>query len=138
MDSKLNSDEINALQSLDPIAACRVSNLRDSDLPQRLFAFNLVTRQPSGTTVLTRNGERALFRQACITALVEIECGAVSGPAGGVRKWLLSSGFVEQGTAEGAPLAITRRGQLWLASFKEDDAIVAAELTAADFALRRA
>jgi hypothetical protein len=29
-------------------------------------------------------------------------------------------------------------GPLWPASFKEDDAIVAAELTAADFALRRA
>lgn len=48
MESKLNSDEINALQSLDPDKPVGDASYGDGDLPQHLFAVNLVTWQPSG------------------------------------------------------------------------------------------
>lgn len=137
MDSKLNDDEISALQSLDPDNARTGVNFRDGDLPQRLFAFNLVTRQPSGTTVLTKNGERALFRQACLAGLAAMEQGDAPHLASGVERWLVSSGFILAGRGLEAP-AITPRGKLWLASFETDAVAPVPELSASDFALRRA
>lgn len=137
MESKLSSDEMNALQSLDPDKAAGTMHYRDGDLPQRLFAFNLVTRQPSGATVLTKNGERTLFRHSCLAALQGIERGASARIAAGVQKWLVASGFIDAGRGAAAP-AITQRGKLWLDSFKADAAVEEPEMTAADFARRRA
>jgi hypothetical protein len=131
LDSKLNSVEIDALQSL--------AAYRDGDVPQRLFAFNLVMRQPSGTTVLTRHGERTLFRQACLASLKALDIGAGSDMATGVKKWLLANGFVRQAVGAAVALSITPRGKLWLASFEADDDVEReAALTASDFARRRA
>lgn len=138
MESKLNSDEINALQSLDPYKPVGDPSYRDGDLPQRLFAFNLVTRQPSGTTVLTRHGERTLFQQACLSALSALEHRGGAEMPTGVKKWLLSSGFIASVGTDASLLAITPRGKLWLASFEADAAAVAAEVSASDFARRRA
>jgi hypothetical protein len=137
MVSKLNGDEIRALQSLNPGMPGAGARYREGDLPQRLFAFNLVVRHPCGTTVLTKSGERALFGQACIAALDAIERGEPAELVDDVRKWLLSSGFVHAGAGTATP-AITKRGKLWLASLKEEAAPVSREFTAADFALRRA
>ncbi|MET0856163.1 MAG: hypothetical protein ABWY27_05395 [Telluria sp.] len=131
MDSKLNSVEMQALQSLD--------TYRDGDVPQRLFAYNLVTRQPSGTTVLTRHGERALFRQACLASLQALETGEATDLATGVKKWLLANGFVKQAAGAAEALSITPRGKLWLASFEADDNVEPeAAQTASNFARRRA
>lgn len=137
MDSKLNGDEISALQSLDPDHADGAT-VRDGDLPQRLFAFNLATRQPSGATVLTKHGERALFREACVSGLAALARGEALAMAGGVRKWLVASGFVLDGSANERAMAITHRGRLWLASFEQDPEVVLAEPSVAAFALRRA
>lgn len=138
MESKLSRDEINALQSLGLDKPAGSVAYRDGELPQRLFAFNLVTRQPSGTTVLTKSGERALFGQACVSGLAAIERGESSALSNGVQKWLLSSGFINAGGAGGRQPAITARGKLWLASFREEAAVLAEpEDTAADFARRR-
>lgn len=136
VDSKLSSAEMSVLQSLEPGAPGH-ARCREGDLPQKLFAFNLVTRQPCGTTVLTKVGERALFGQACTAALAAIARGESAPMAAGVRKWLLSSGFVKAGSGSATP-AITPRGKLWLASFDQEMATAAAEPTAADFARRRA
>lgn len=138
MESKLSSDEMNALQSLDPDKAAGRAQYRDGDLPQRLFAFNLVTRQPSGTTVLTKAGERTLFRHACLAALQGVERGASARMAAGVQKWVVASGFIEAGRGPAAAPAITPRGKLWLASFEADAAVAEVAPTAADFARRRA
>ena len=137
MGSKLNSDELHALQSLDPGMANSAARYREGDLPQRLFAFNLVSRHPCGITVLTKNGERALFGLACFAALDAIGRGEPVELDGDVRKWLLVSGFIDS-AAVAACTVITSRGKLWLASFKEETALVDAPLTAADFAGRRA
>ena len=137
MGPKLNSDELNALQSLNPGMANPAARYREGDLPQRLFAFNLVSRHPCGTTVLTKNGERVLFGQACFAALDAIDRGDTAELDDDVRKWLLVSGFVDAGAAAACP-SITTRGGLWLASFKEQAASVSPALTAADFAGRRA
>lgn len=100
MESKLNSDEINALQSLDPDKPVGDASYGDGDLPQRLFAVNLVTWQPSGTTVLTRHGERTLIQQVCLSALSVLKRGAGAEMPTGVKKRLLSSGFIASvGTA---------------------------------------
>jgi hypothetical protein len=136
MGPKLSSDELNALQSLNPGMADPAARYREGDLPQKLFAFNLVARHPCGTTVLTKNGERALFGQACFAALDAIGRGEAVDLVDDVRKWLLVSGFVEGGAAAASP-RITTRGKLWLASFKEEAAAVPPALTAADFARRR-
>jgi hypothetical protein len=131
LDSKLNSVEMHALQSLD--------TYRDGDLPQRLFAYNLVMRQPSGTAVLTRHGERTLFRQACLAALQALDTGEATDMATGVTKWLLASGFVKDAAGATDAPSITPRGKLWLASFEADaNAEQEAVLTASDFARRRA
>lgn len=135
MESKLTSEEIRALQSLEDGAGR--ARYRDGDLPQKLFAYNLVARQPGGAAVLTKNGERALFGQACMAALGAVDRGEPAEMAAGVRKWLLSSGFVKAATALAAPV-ITPRGRLWLASFDGDAPALAAEPTAGDFARRRA
>lgn len=137
MDSKLNGDEISALQSLDPDNA-EGATVRDGDLPQRLFAFNLVTRHASGAAVLTKHGERALFREACVAGLAALARGEAPPMASGVRKWLVASGFVSEASTNESATAITHRGQLWLASFEEDPEVVLTEPTAAAFALRRA
>jgi hypothetical protein len=147
MGPKLNSDELSALQSLNPGMANPAAHYREGDLPQKLFAFNLVARHPCGTTVLTKNGERALFGQACFAALDAIARGDAVELVDDVRKWLLVSGFVDAGagadTATATPATpaasprITTRGKLWLASFKEEAASVSPALTAADFARRR-
>ena len=131
LDSKLNSVEMHALQSLDAY--------RDGDVPQRLFAFNLVMRQPSGATVLTRHGERTLFRQACLASLQALDIGEGTDMATGVKKWLLANGFIREAGGAAVALSITRRGKLWLASFDADDNVEReAALTASDFARRRA
>lgn len=101
------------------------------------LAISVVTRQPCETAVLTKGGERALFGQECLTALVAVERGEPIIMAAGVNKRLLSCGFVQAGILA-APPVITPRGKLWLASFEEDMAMVTAEPTAADFARRRA
>lgn len=137
MDSKLNGDEISALQSLDPDNA-EGATVRNGVLPQRLFAFNLVTRQASGAAVLTKHGERALFREACVAGLAALARGEAPALSSGVRKWLTASGFVLDGSADENATAITHRGRLWLASFEEDPKVVLTEPSAADFALRRA
>ncbi|MFC0133164.1 hypothetical protein [Massilia eurypsychrophila] len=128
----MNSAEMHALQSLD--------TYRDGDLPQRLFAYNLVMRQPSGATVLTRHGERTLFRQACLAALQALDTGEATDMATGVTKWLLASGFIKEAAGVAQAPSITPRGKLWLASFEADDATAQEEavLTASDFARRRA
>lgn len=136
MASKLNSDEISALQSLETGARGGDGRPRDGDLPQKLFEYNLVKRQPDGTTVLTKDGERALFGQACMAVLAAIARGESAALSAGVRNWLVSSGFVK-GEGEAAP-AITARGKLWLASFDEDVAARGGEPSAVDFARRRA
>ncbi len=131
LDSKLNNAELHALQCLD--------TYRDGDVPQRLFAYNLVTRQPSGATVLTRHGERTLFRQACLAALQALDTGEGADMASGVRKWLLASGFVKQGADDAVAPSITPRGKLWLASFEADASVEQGAVpTASDFARRRA
>lgn len=137
MDSKLNDDEINALQSLDPDSTSDRVKFRDGDLPQRLFAFNLVTRHPAGATVLTDRGERALFRHECIRGLAALARGEATRLPSGVRNWLVSSGFILEGRVGQSAQAITQRGKLWLASFEKDADVQLPELTAADFALRR-
>ena len=136
MGPKLTSDELHALQSLDPGMADSAARYREGDLPQRLFAFNLVSRHPSGTTVLTKNGERALFGRACFVALDAIGRGDTVELDDDVRKWLLVSGFVESGGPAAGP-RITSRGKLWLASFDDEAALASPALTAADFAGRR-
>jgi hypothetical protein len=138
MDSKLNDDELSALQSLDVDNANGGVNVREGDLPQRLFAFNLVTRLPSGTTVLTKGGERALFRYKCIAHLAALKGGEAPCLANGVKKWLLSSGFILENRAGNEAPTITQRGRLWLASFEKDADVVVPEVSASDFALRRA
>lgn len=139
MDTRLNDDEISALQSLDPDSSSHVVMLRDGDLPQRLFAFNLVTRQPSGKTVLTRAGERFLFRRACISALMSIERGAPFAISNDVHKWLTASGFIQPGADPTSPRrAISQRGRLWLAASEVDPVPLVSEPTAQDFARRRA
>jgi hypothetical protein len=138
MDTKLNADEIRALQSLEKDFSPHVGMYRDGDLPQRLFAFNLVARQPSGTTVLTKMGERALFRHACVAALLSIENAAPAEMTPDVQRWLLSSGFIEKDADGGPACAITRRGRLWLAA-SDDEPIQATPVpTAEDFERRRA
>lgn len=138
MNSKLNAGELGVLQSLDAGLPCAGQTYRDADLPQRLFAFNLLTRQPGGTAVLTKDGERVLFRQACVSALLAIEAGHAFARFSGVRKWLLASGFIEKEGSEEAAPRITRRGRLWLASFSDDAASDLPAPTAGDFARRRA
>lgn len=139
MDTKLNADEISALQSLDSDSPLHLGMLREGDLPQRLFCFNLVTRQPSGKTVLTRSGERLLFRQACISALMAIERGEPLTISNDVDKWLTSSGFIKAGTdPSSSPRAISQRGRLWLAAGEDDPVPPVREATAADFERRRA
>lgn len=138
METKLNADEIRALQSLEPESPKHVRSFREGDFPQRLFAYNLVSRQPSGRTVLTTKGRRVLFQQACICALEAAERVQPSGAAADVYKWLFSSGFVERNAdGSGAP-AITRRGRMWLESGKDDPVTAERELTAEDFERRRA
>jgi hypothetical protein len=139
MGPKLNRDELDALQSLNPGMAEPAARLREGDLPQKLYAFNLVARHPCGTTVLTKNGERALFGQACFAALDAIERGEAVELVDDVRKWLMVSGFVDAGAAAAVTDSprITSRGQLWLASFKEEAASASPPITAADFARRR-
>lgn len=114
MASKLNSDDICTLQSLESAMRSGHMRLRDGDLPQKLFAYKLVTRQPGGAIVLTRDGDRALFGQACMTALAAIAGGQFTPMAAGVRSWLLSSGFIKAAVAA-ADASITPRGRLWLA-----------------------
>lgn len=137
MASKLNSDEIRALQSLESDLRSGHMRLRDGDLPQKLFAYHLVARQPGGAIVVTKDGDRALFGQACMTALAAFARGQCPPTSAGVRNWLLSSGFVIAASATAEP-SITPRGRLWLASFNEDLAPVVSEPTADDFARRRA
>lgn len=139
MGPKLNSHELNALQSLHPGMADPAARYREGDLPQKLFAYNLVARHPCGTTVLTKNGERALFGQACFAALEALARGAPVELDDDVHKWLLVSGFVDAGAAGAATAAasVTTRGRLWLASFEEEAGAVRPALTAADFAVRR-
>ena len=137
MGPKLNSHELNALQSLHPGLADPAARYREGDLPQKLFAFNLAARHPCGTTVLTKNGERALFGHACFAALDALARGAPVELDDDVRKWLQASGFVDAG-APAAKASVTTRGRLWLASFDDGAGAAPPALTAADFALRRA
>lgn len=143
MGPKLTSDELHALQSLNPGMADPAARYREGDLPQKLFAFNLVARHPCGTTVLTHNGERVLFGQACFAALDAIERGEAVALVDDVRNWLLVSGFVDAAPANPDPAAtpaaprITTRGKLWLASFKDETAPASPALTAAGFARQR-
>jgi hypothetical protein len=142
MGPKLNSHELNVLQSLHPGMANPAARYREGELPQKLFAFNLVARHPCGTTVLTTKGERALFGQACFAALDALARGAAVELDDDVRKWLLVSGFVDAGAHTASPAtaaaSVTTRGRLWLASFEEEAGSVPPALTAADFAVRRA
>lgn len=139
METKLNADEISALQSLASDSPVHMEMLREGDLPQRLFCFNLVTRQPSGKTVLTRMGERLLFRQSCISALMAIERGEPCTISNDVHNWLTSSGFITAGPdPSSSPLAISQRGRLWLAASEDDPVPLVREETAADFERRRA
>ena len=137
MGPKLNRDELHALQSLQPGMVNPAARCREGDLPQRLFAFYLVSRHPCGITVLTNNGERMLFGRACFTALDAIGRGEPVELDEDVRKWLLVNGFIDAGAAAACPL-ITTRGKLWLASFNDEAALLPPALTAADFAGRRA
>lgn len=137
MDSKLNSDEISALQSLVQDVDRPGPEISDGEIPQRLFAFNLVARQSTGRPIITKAGQRAMFHHACIASLLALHRGEPRGLTNGVEKWLRSSGFIEGGSTELA-IQVTSRGRLWLASFEDDPLVDIAELTAAHFAVRRA
>lgn len=111
---KLGKEEVTLLRLLDrgepaPHGA--------SSVPKSLFDLNLVHRLACGTVQLTKTGERALFQAQCIEALAQAQAG--SGPVidHGVERWLVSSGFLRADDQ-----AITRRGQLWLASLEPDQA----------------
>jgi hypothetical protein len=136
MDSKLSGDEISALQSFDADQGPSTSAVRAGDLPKRLFEFNLVARQPTGETTLTRSGQRALFQHECMAALSAMERGEDTRPASGVEKWLVSSGFAAH-SVPGKGAQITPRGKLWLTSFEPDMKVEAAVRTAEYFAARR-
>jgi hypothetical protein len=98
-----------------------------------------VTRQPSGATVLTRHGERTLFRQACLAALQALDAGEGADMATGVNKWLLTNGFVKEAAGAAMAPSITPRGKLWLASFEADAGVAEQAVpSASDFARRRA
>ena len=87
---------------------------KEAPMPRRLFEFGLVARQPDGELSLSKQGERALFQHKCVAALGQIDQGC--GPLdGSVERWLTSSGFIA-----GAPLKMTKRGQLWLESVAGD------------------
>ena len=139
MDTKLSADEISALQSLDRDPPSHLEMGREGALPQRLFAFNLVSRLPSGVTVLTKMGERALFRQACMAALTSIERGEPWDVSTDVHRWLTSSGFINAGAgASSSRRAISQRGRLWLAASRDEPVPLVREPTAEDFERRRA
>lgn len=139
MDTKLSAAEIMALQSFDRDPPSQLGMAREGALPQRLFAFNLVSRLPSGVIVLTRMGERALFRQACIAALTSIERGEPLDMSIDVHRWLTSSGFINGGASAAASRrAISQRGRLWLAASRDDPVPLVCEPTAEDFERRRA
>ena len=107
-----------------------------SNIPQRLFVYGLISRQPSGEVILTKSGSRRLFQQACCDALRAVAEGAALAPESDTGRWLGSSGFVARDAASGAS-SVTRRGQVWLDSFEADAPRDAAAPQAADFAGRR-
>ncbi len=83
----------------------------ESELPRIFFETNLVQRLPSGQLHLTKTGERALFQAECIEALDQALAGRQTVMAGGVERWLVSSGFLHA-----VERSVTSRGKLWLAS----------------------
>jgi hypothetical protein len=83
----------------------------EGELPRIFFEMNLVQRLPSGQLHLTKTGERALFQAECIEALDQALAGRQPVLAGGVERWLVSSGFLHA-----VEHSVTSRGKLWLAS----------------------
>jgi hypothetical protein len=136
MDMKLSDDEISILQSLDVERSPAVEGRRDGDLPKKLFEFNLVSRQSGGQAAITKNGQRALFRHACVLALAAMARGDEIALGNGVEKWLVASGFAKS-SDEAGPMAILPRGRLWLNSLEPDAEVKATCHTAESFAARR-
>jgi hypothetical protein len=136
LDLKLSHDDISALQSVDAEGGPALI-LREDELPKKLFEFNLVRRQPGGPAVITRSGQRALFRHECVLALEALSRGEQIAPGSGVAKWLVSSGFAKPSDDAGH-LAILPRGQLWLTSLGTEADVKAASPSAESFAQRRA
>jgi hypothetical protein len=137
MDMKLNHDEMIALQSLDFERGPTTAVTRQGGLPKKLFDFNLISRQPGGHAVITKIGQRALFRHQCVLALEAIEQGEAISPGKDVEKWLVASGFVKPSDGAG-PMAALPRGRLWLDSLKPERTVFTASPTAESFAARRA
>lgn len=88
------------------------------EAPKTLFEFNLINRLATGELQLTKTGSRALFQAECIDALEQTLAGAQPPMAGGVERWLVSSGFLH-----GVNKTVTSRGKLWLASLTPDDSM---------------
>lgn len=117
------------------------ANPASAELPKIFFEMNLVQRQPTGQLHLTKTGERALFQAECIEALDQALAGHRPALAGGVERWLVSSGFLHP-----VEHSVTSRGKLWLASLspEHDTQTEAARRpqqtgpSAATFAARRA
>jgi hypothetical protein len=136
MDMRLSHDEINALQSLDFERGPTLKGVREDELPKKLFEFNLIRRRPGGPAVITKNGQRVLFRHECVLALEKIARGEDIALGSGVEKWLLASGFVKPSDDRRA-MAILPRGRLWLTSLEPDAKVETASPTAESFAARR-
>jgi hypothetical protein len=134
MSMTLTIEDIAVLKAMDGAAQ---DDAVFTNIPQRLFVYGLISRQPSGEVILTKSGNRRLFQHACCDALREVAEGAPLAPDSGTGRWLGSSGFVARDAVTGA-LSVTRRGQVWLDSFEDDAPADAVPPSAATFASRRA
>jgi hypothetical protein len=136
MEMRLSDDEISALQSLDFERGPTSKGVREDELPKKLFEFNLISRQPGGRAIITKSGQRALFRHECVLALEALARGEEIALGSGVEKWLLASGFVKP-SDDGGAMDILPRGLLWLSSLEPDAKVEIPRPTAESFAARR-
>lgn len=114
MSARLTCDEVAVLNNLKNTVSPTASE--NSNALNRLFMYGLAARQPSGKVIVTTSGERFLFQKECCSVLRALSQNEASTPPPSVMKWLKAAGFVtEVGSAQ--TLKITRRGELWLASF---------------------
>lgn len=114
MSARLTCDEVAILNNLKNMVSLTASE--NSTALNRLFMYGLAARQPSGKVIVTKSGERLLFQKDCCSVLRAISQNEVSTPPSSVTKWLTAAGFVTE-VDSAQNLKITRRGELWLASF---------------------